>query len=56
VAEAATAKANDTMNAMFCFSKTMPSTTATIPSTTVVIRETRSSLALVAWLFLNTVE
>ena len=31
LADAATAKASDTMKAMFCFSKTMPSRTATMP-------------------------
>jgi hypothetical protein len=43
LAEAAIAKASDTMNAMFCFSKAMPSTTATTPSASVVMRETFSS-------------
>jgi hypothetical protein len=45
LAEAAMAKASDTMKAMFCFSKAMPSTTAMMPSTMVVTRDTFSSLA-----------
>ena len=55
-AEAAMANARLTMNAMFCFSKTMPSITATIPSATVVHLETRSSEPLSALPFLTTVE
>ena len=43
------------MKAMFCFSKAMPSTTATTPSARVVMRETFSSLALSALPFLKTV-
>ena len=39
LAEAAMAKASDTMKAMFCFSKAMPSTTAITPSARVVMRE-----------------
>jgi hypothetical protein len=46
LADATTAKASETMNAMFCLLNTIPSTTATIPSTTVVTRETNSSLTL----------
>ena len=48
LAEAATAKASDTMKATFCFSNRMPSSTAMTPSTSVVMRETRSSVALSA--------
>ena len=55
LAEAAIAKASDTMKAMFCFSNTMPNTTATTPSVKVVMRDTRSSAALSALPFLNTV-
>ncbi|MNR26068.1 hypothetical protein D3C85_1432560 [compost metagenome] len=55
LAEAATAKASDTMKAIFCFSKTMPSTTATTPRMTVVIRDTCSSSRLLALPCLNTV-
>ena len=55
LAEAATAKASDTMKAMFCFSNTMPSSTAMAPSVSVVMRETRSSAALSALPFLITV-
>ena len=55
LAEAAIAKASDTMKAMFCFSKAMPSTTAITPSTMVVMRETLSSEAESALPFLNTV-
>jgi PAB1-binding protein PBP1 len=55
LAEAAIAKASDTMKAMFCFSKAMPSTTATMPRAMVVILETRSSEALSALPFLTTV-
>jgi DNA polymerase-3 subunit epsilon len=40
LADAAIAKASDTMKAMFCFSKAMPSTTATMPNAMVVMRET----------------
>ena len=43
LADAATAKASDTMKAMFCFSKTMPRMTARMPRQMVVIRETLSS-------------
>ena len=45
----------DTMKAMFCFSKAMPSTTAMMPRHTVVIFDTRSSEALSAVPFLTTV-
>ena len=55
LAEAAMAKASDTMKAMFCFSNAMPNTTAMMPSAMVVILETRSSSALLAWPFLITV-
>ena len=55
LAEAAIAKARLTMKAMFCFSKTMPSTTAMTPSATVVMRETFSSDLLSTWPFLMTV-
>ncbi|MCY1508630.1 hypothetical protein D9M68_429450 [compost metagenome] len=55
LADAATANASDTMKAMFCFSNTMPSTTATRPRMIVVMRETRSSTELVACPFLKTV-
>ena len=55
LAEAAIAKASDTMKAMFCFSNTMPRITATTPSASVVMRETFSSEALSALPFLNTV-
>ena len=55
LAEAAMANASDTMNAMFCFSKAMPSTTAIRPRASVVMRETFSSEALSALPFLNTV-
>ena len=43
------------MKAMFCFSNTMPSSTAMTPSVRVVMRDTRSSAALSALPFLNTV-
>lgn len=43
LAEAAMANASDTMKATFCFSNTMPSSTAITPSTRVVTRETFSS-------------
>src|SRR5690606_33452038 len=56
LAEAAIAKASDTMKAMFCFSNAMPRITAITPSTMVVMRETRSSEAESALPFLNTVE
>ena len=56
LAEAATAKASDTMKAMFCFSNKMPNTTATRPKARVVMRETFSSAALSALPFLMTVE
>ena len=52
LAEAAMAKARLTMKAMFCFSKAMPSTTATMPSAMVVIFETRSSAGAVGLAFL----
>ena len=55
-AEAATANASETMKAMFCFSKTIPSRTASTPRQIVAIRETRSSAALSALPFLKTVE
>jgi PAB1-binding protein PBP1 len=55
LAEAAIAKASDTMKAMFCFSKAMPSTTATMPRQIVVIFDTRSSEELSALPFLTTV-
>ena len=55
LADAAIAKANDTMKAMFCFSKAMPNTTAITPNANVVMRETRSSAALSAWPLWNTV-
>src|SRR5574343_507891 len=55
LAEAAIAKARETMKAMFCFSKAIPRTTAMTPKTMVVIRETRSSAAESALPFLNTV-
>src|SRR5664279_5130571 len=55
LADAAIANASETMNAMFCFSNTMPSTTATMPSATVVMRETRSSELLSALPFLISV-
>src|SRR5690606_8267772 len=55
LAEAAIAKASDTMKAMFCFSNAIPSTTATAPSTRVVMRDTLSSEAESALPFLNTV-
>ena len=55
LAEAATAKASDTMKATFCFSNRMPSSTAMTPSTRVVMRETRSSEALSALPCLMTV-
>ena len=42
LAEAATAKASDTMKAMFCFSNKMPKTTATTPKARVVTRDTLS--------------
>ena len=54
-AEAATAKARETMKATFCFSNTMPSSTATTPNATVVMRETRNSSLLSAWPFLISV-
>ena len=37
-ADAAIANASDTMKAMLCFSKTMPSATARMPRTTVVMQ------------------
>ena len=55
LADAAIANASETMNAMFCFSNAMPSTTATMPSAIVVRRDTFSSAALSALPFLNTV-
>src|SRR5574343_710491 len=55
LAEAAMAKARETMKAMFCFSKAIPRTTAITPRTKGVIRETRSSAAESALPFLNTV-
>ena len=45
LAEAATAKASDTMKATLIFSKAMPSNTATTPRHSVAMRETRSSEA-----------
>ncbi len=55
-AEAATAKASETMKAMFCFSNTMPSSTATTPRHSVAIRDTFSSASLSAFPPLKTVE
>ena len=55
LADAATANASDTMNATFCFSNAMPSSTAITPSTSVVMRDTFSSSALLALPFLKTV-
>ena len=55
LAEAATANASETMKAMFCFSKAIPSSTAITPSASVVMRETFSSDALSALPCLNTV-
>ena len=55
LADAAMAKASDTIKATFCFSKATPSTTAMTPRVKVVIRETRSSEAVSALPPLNTV-
>ena len=56
LAEAAIANASETMKAMFCFSNTIPSRTASTPRHTVVMRDTRSSEALSALPLLMTVE
>ena len=54
-ADAAMAKASDTMKATFCFSNTIPSSTAITPNAKVVMRETRSSEPGAGLPFLNTV-
>jgi len=53
--EAASAKASETMKATFCFSNRIPSRIANAPSASVLMRETLSSLADVAFPLLKTV-